>query len=91
MIVINDKNRCSVYSLLKCGFSSSAVGRRHTHARCCENKPIQDDQAVDDVRGQSQHKELCKYTTPPPETQLGFLNDTQYVVRHVLSRLYCLH
>lgn len=91
MIVINDKNRRSVYSRLNCGFPSSSVGRRHAHARCCEDKPIQDDQAADDVRRQSQHKELCKCTTPPPESQLGFWNYTQHVVLHVLSRLYRLH
>lgn len=36
-------------------FSARTEGWRHAHAWCCENKQIQDDQAADDVRGQSQH------------------------------------
>ncbi len=41
------------------------AGRRHAHARRCENKQIQDDQAADDARGQSEHQELCKYWRAP--------------------------
>lgn len=46
-------------------FSCLTLGWRHADARCSEDKQVQDDQAADDVRGQSQHKEPGKQGTEP--------------------------
>lgn len=49
-----------------------SAGRRHAHAWRRQDQPLQDDQAADDVRLQSEHQELRKNTARLTKTSFIF-------------------